>query len=89
MDRISKASVYSRYLSLSSGRIRAPPFRRSAYEKQVVDYLLDQDINVMGCDLLTTYEHARSLTYKLLVAPCDREKVKDLSLWPQNISGGK
>ena len=52
----------------------------------IVQFLISNGVNAKECNLLTTYEHARYLSYKITVAARDQEKVKDLSIWPQNIS---
>ena len=43
-------------------------------------------MNAKECSLLTRYEYARSLSFKLTVTGHDHEIVKDPSMWPQNIS---
>ena len=48
-------------------------------------FIEDKGIKVLGCALLTKYEHARTLSYKVTIKACDYEKSQDPSIWPYRI----
>ena len=48
-------------------------------------FIEDKGIKVLGCVLLTKYEHARTLSYKVTIKACDYEKSQDPSIWPYRI----
>ena len=55
--------------------------------KQITDLQLSQfiqnkGIQVLGCDLLTKYAEANSLTYKITIRACDYEKATKENIWP-------
>ena len=43
-------------------------------------FIEDKGIKVLGCVLLTKYEHARTLSYKVTIKACDYEKSQDPSI---------
>jgi hypothetical protein len=43
-------------------------------------------LNVVRSTLLTTYEHARTLTFKLTIAGSDYAKSQDMALWPPGVT---
>ena len=57
-----------------------------ASENQLKDFLLDQGIETSNWKALTTYDNARSLTFKFSVRATDHEKSKDLKIWPAGVS---
>ena len=48
-------------------------------------FIEDKGIEVLDCVLLTKYEHARTLSYKVTIRACDYEKSQDASIWPYRI----
>ena len=55
-------------------------------EERIIQFLLNNGINVVECNLLMTYEQAQSLTFRIVVRAGDLHKIKDPSLWPDNVS---
>ena len=53
---------------------------------QINQFLSSNGVNAKECLLLTKYEYERFLSYKITVTARDHETVKDLSIWPENIS---
>ena len=51
----------------------------------ILCYLKDKDIHVTSCSLLTKYEEARSLSFKIVVKAKDVDKIKDPNTWPVGI----
>ena len=49
------------------------------------DWLHSNGLRVKSCVLLTKFEGARSLTYKIIVKACDYEKATNPNIWPENI----
>merc|ERR1712240_698873 len=50
------------------------------------NWLSQRGVNVRKCELLTTSEEARSLSYKITVDPQDYERVTtDASVWPNQV----
>ena len=43
-------------------------------------------LNVVRCLLLTTYEQARTLTFKLTIKGSDYTKSQDMTLWPAGVT---
>ena len=54
-------------------------------ENQLRDFLLDEGIETSNWKALTTYDNARSLTFKFSVKAMDHEKSKDLKIWPAGV----
>ena len=52
---------------------------------QLSNFLQDKGIDIIDCQLLTKFEGARSLSFKITVKPQHFEKVKDPSLWPYRV----
>ena len=48
-------------------------------------YLQSKGININECNLLTTFNNARSLAYKITVGAEIKDVVSDPSLWPENV----
>ena len=55
-------------------------------EKGLYDHLRSKGLNVVRVTRLTTYEHARSLTFKITVKASDNEKSQDSAMWPTGVS---
>ena len=53
---------------------------------QLATFLESKGLKVVDCVLLTTYEQARSLTYKITIKAKDFEKSQDPATWPYRIS---
>ena len=49
---------------------------------QLSHFLQERGLNVLRCDLLTKYENARSLAYKISIRSRDYEKAQDPNIWP-------
>ena len=49
-------------------------------------YLLSKGVSTLDCQLLTTYENAQSLTYKITLRACDQDTVKDPAIWPDMVT---
>ena len=43
-------------------------------------------LKVIKCKLLTTYEEARSLTFKVTIRGCDRDKSRNQESWPNGVT---
>ena len=48
-------------------------------------FLAERGLNVCDCKLLTRFDGARTLTYKITICPSDYEKAKDPSIWPYRV----
>ena len=48
-------------------------------------FIEDKGIKVLDCVLLTKYEHAWTLSYRVTIRACDYEKSQDASIWPYRI----
>ena len=48
-------------------------------------FLAERGLNVCDCKLLTTFDGARTLTYKITITPSDYEKTKDPSIWSYRV----
>ena len=55
-------------------------------EKDLYDEMRGRGLNVVWCTLLTTYEHARTLTFKLTITSSDNEKSKNMAVWPPGVT---
>ena len=55
-------------------------------EKDLYEHMWRTGLSVVRCMLLTTYEHARSLTFKLTIKASDYEKSQDPAIWPSGVS---
>ena len=55
-------------------------------EKGLYDHMRSRGLNVVRCLLLTTYEQARTLTFKLTIKGSDFTKSQDMSLWPAGVT---
>ena len=53
---------------------------------QLATFLESKGLKVVDCVLLTTYEQARSLSYKITIKAKDFEKSQDPATWPYRIS---
>ena len=53
---------------------------------QLATFLESKGLKVVDCVLLTTYEQARSLSYKITIKAKDFEKSQDPATWPYSIS---
>ena len=52
---------------------------------QLSRFIECKDIQVVGCDLLTKYEGARSLAFKTTIRTCDYGRVKNSDKWPVGV----
>ena len=52
---------------------------------QLSHFLQERGLSVLSCDLLTKYENARSLAYKISIRSRDYEKAQDLNIWPLTV----
>lgn len=52
---------------------------------QLSKFLEEKGLNIVSCDLLTKYEGARSLSYKITIRAYDLEKAQDASRWPERV----
>ena len=52
---------------------------------QLSHFLEGKGLHVLSCDLLTKYEGARSLSYKVTIKSCDFDKAKNPELWPYRV----
>ena len=53
--------------------------------EQIKQWLKSNGIWVKNCNLLTTFEGARSHTFKLVVKATDYEKTTNPAIWPENV----
>ena len=53
---------------------------------QLSHWLAEKGLNVVSCDLLTKYEGARSLSYKIAIKSCDDEKATNPEIWVSGYS---
>ena len=52
---------------------------------QLSRFIESKDIKILGCDILTKYEGARSLSFKITIRSCDYEKMINSDIWPVGI----
>ena len=52
---------------------------------QLKQWLKSNGISVKNCSLLTTFDGARSHTFKLVVKATDYEKIINPAIWPENV----
>ena len=52
---------------------------------QLYHFLQEGGLNVLSCDLLTKYENASSLAYKISIRSCDYEKAQGPKIWPLRV----
>ena len=52
---------------------------------QLSQWLAGKGLRVLSCDLLTKYERARSLSYKITVKSCDYDKAHNPEIWPARV----
>ena len=52
---------------------------------QLSHFLEGKALHVLSCDLLTKYEGAQSLSYKVMIKSCDFDKAKNPELWPYRV----
>ena len=52
---------------------------------QVSKWIEDQGIKVFDCVLLTKYEQARTLSFKITISASNYEKSQDPSMWPYRV----
>ena len=52
---------------------------------QLSQWLAGKGLRVLSCDLLTKYEGARSLSYKITVKSCDYDKAHNPEIWPARV----
>ena len=55
-------------------------------ETQLARFLESKGMDIVDCSRLTTYENARSLSYKVTIKAKDYEKSKDPTTWPFRVS---
>ena len=48
-------------------------------------FIESKDIKILGCDILTKYEGARSLSFKTTIKSCDYEKIINSDIWPVGV----
>ena len=53
--------------------------------KNLSEFLQSKGVNTRDCNLLTTFDNARSLAYKITIVADDKDVVCDPSLWPENV----
>ena len=53
--------------------------------EQLTSFLVSREVQVINCELLTTYEYANFRTFKVTVKAGDHEKVANASLWPNDV----
>ena len=58
---------------------------RGTNAQEICNYAAEQHIQVVKCELLTKWEQARSLTFKLTIKSDDFNKALDPSTWPFRI----
>ena len=52
---------------------------------QLSHWLAEKGLHVASCDLLTKYEGARPLPYKIAIKSCDYEKATNPEIWPARV----
>ena len=52
---------------------------------QLSKFLEEKGLDVCDCKLLTTFERARTLSFKIIIEPHHFEKAKDPSIWPYRV----
>lgn len=53
---------------------------------QLAEFLETKGLKVVDCQLLTTYEKSRSLSYKVTIKASDYDKSRDPATWPYRVS---
>ena len=53
---------------------------------RLAEFLESRGMKVVDCELLTTYENARSLSYKVTIKASDYVKSRDPATWPYRVS---
>ena len=49
---------------------------------QLSRFIESKDIKILGYDILTKYEGARSISFKITIRSCDYEKITNSDIWP-------
>ena len=52
---------------------------------QLSKFLEEKGLGVYDCKLLTTFERARTLSFKITIKPHHFQKAKDPSIWPYRV----
>ena len=52
---------------------------------QLSQFLATKGLKVLNCELLTKYEGARSLAYKITIKSCDLDIAQDPNTWPDKV----
>ena len=52
---------------------------------QLSRFIESKDTKILGCDILTKYEGARSLSFKITIRSCDYEKIINSDIWPVGV----
>ena len=60
-------------------------FGTDTSSEQIKQWLESNDLQVKGCVLLTRFEGARSLTFRVVVKASDLEKATNPDIWPENV----
>ena len=53
--------------------------------EQVSSYITNKGVEVIDCSLLTTYEDAQTLSYKITIKAGDYNKSRDPAFWPNRV----
>ena len=78
IGRLYAIDVYKRIDALPIGQTAC---REIAYREILTITLID----VCDCKLLTTFERARTLSFKITIKPHHFEKAKNPSIWPYRV----
>ena len=60
-------------------------FGTDTSSEQIKQWLESNGLQVKGCTLLTRFEGARSLTFRVVVKASDFEKATNPNIWPENV----
>ena len=60
-------------------------FGTDTSSEQIKQWLESNGLQVKGCVLLTRFEGARSLTFRVVVKASDLEKATNPNIWPENV----
>ena len=52
---------------------------------QLSRFIESKDIKILGCDILTKYEGAHLLSFKITIRSCDYEKIINSDIWPVGV----
>ena len=59
--------------------------RKDVSAVQISQYLINKGLDVKSCDLLTKFQGARSLAYKITIKKSDMEKASAADMWPGGV----